>query len=125
MSSKNRKPWLQIAKIQSRGDKYSRTSNNDLVFHQLPTAMDVTFKHPTNIQVCGPTFCGKSYWTEKLLQHADEMFNEKIENIIYCYGEFQPQLIEMQNQIYRTFNSLKDFRIIFIRSSIRNQGYWS
>ena len=99
LNSEQRKPWLQIAKLQSRGDKYSHPSNDRLVFDSPPTAMDVSFKHPTNIQIAGPTFSGKSFWTEKLLRHADEMFNAKIEKIVYCYGEFQPRFLTMEREI--------------------------
>ena len=90
-----RKIWLQ----QARRDKYSISLDKSLVAHHPLCEMDVSFKHPTNIQVCGPTSCGKSYWTEKLLRNVNQMFNEEVEKIIYCYSIYQPQFLIMEREV--------------------------
>lgn len=94
LNSDARKPWLQRVK-----DKNNYLSDDRLVFNRPPTVMDPSFKHPTNIQVAGPTFSGKSFWTEKLLRNVNEMFDTKIERIIYCYGEYQPRFLDMEREI--------------------------
>lgn len=66
LSSEERRFYLQEAKLCSKKDKYLRTLDDELVHNQLAVSMHVTFKHPTNIQVCGPTFSGKTYWTENV-----------------------------------------------------------
>ena len=96
LNSNERKTWLERARIKHISHNLPR---NDLVFNQPPSAMDVSFKNPTNIQVCGPTCCGKSYWTENLLRHAGELFTHPIQKIVYCYGEFQPRFLIMEREI--------------------------
>ena len=95
LSSKERKPWLQEAKL----NKYSRTVAGSVEVNQLSAVMDLTFKHPTNVQIAGPTCCGKSFWTEQFLRHVQDLFDQPIHKIVYCYGEFQPQFLVMEQNI--------------------------
>lgn len=97
LSSEERKPWLQEAKL--RLHKYPRADLESLVVNQLPSTMDVRFKVPCSIAVCGGSGCGKTTFTERLLRHVEDMFDEKIEQIVYCYGEFQPRFLIMENEI--------------------------
>ena len=97
LSPDERKPWLQEAKC--RFHKYSRTVNeNSVVPHPL-TMVDVRFKFPCSIVLSGPSGCGKSTFCERLLRHLDDMFDVKIEQIVYCYGEFQPRFLIMEQEI--------------------------
>lgn len=96
MKSEERKPWLQEAKIRYK--KQSQPS--DQLFTNLTSnSMDVRFKVLCNIQIVGPSLCGKSHWTERLLRNLDEMFDKKIEQIVYCYGEFQPRFLIIKKEI--------------------------
>ena len=47
----------------------------------------VPFKSGSPIVIAGPTGSGKTVWTFKLLKN--DMFTEKIESILYCYGVYQ------------------------------------
>lgn len=96
LNSDERKPWLEQARIQNINPP---SIKNDLVQNQPLASMDVTFKNPTNIQIVGPTCSGKTVWTDKLLRHVNEVFNDTIEKIVYCYGEFQPRFVAMEREI--------------------------
>lgn len=60
--------------------------------------MDLSFKTPCNILIVGASCSGKTFFTRRLLQHAEEMFDEPFHRIIYSYGEFQPLFIEMKQE---------------------------
>ena len=51
--------------------------------------MDVRLQHPATIIVSGPTSCGKTEWTMRLLKHAKTMLYPPPENVYWCYGEYQ------------------------------------
>ena len=52
-------------------------------------------KFPTGspIMIAGPTGCGKTYFTCKLLKN--NMFQSKIGSILYCYGVYHDYFDEM------------------------------
>ena len=52
--------------------------------------MDVRLKHPFTCTVAGPTQSGKTQFVVRLIKHANELITLPPENIVYCYGEFQP-----------------------------------
>ena len=60
---------------------------------------DVRFKSPTSIMISGPTQCGKTVLTRKLLTHAQELFSEDVSKIVYCYGAYQPSFLKFQQDI--------------------------
>lgn len=66
------------------------------------------FQHPFTAMICGPTQCGKTQFLVRLLEHIDSMIHPKIQNIIYCYGSWQPVFKVIQNQIpcIQFFNGL-------------------
>ena len=51
--------------------------------------MDARWKHPFTAIVSGPTGCGKTIFTFKLISEASNIIVPPPENIIYCYGEYQ------------------------------------
>lgn len=61
--------------------------------------MDVRFKSPTSLIVYGATSSGKTSWTEQLLRNVNELFDQPIQKIVYCYGEFQPRFHTMEKEI--------------------------
>mgnify|MGYP001595909180 FL=1 len=54
----------------------------------------IPFSSGSPIMLCGPTGTGKTLWTKKLLSH--EMFTEKVNSILYCYGVYQPLFDDMK-----------------------------
>ena len=49
----------------------------------------LAFKHPFTATVAGPTGCGKTQFTFKLIENANEMLSPPPSKIYYCYGEYQ------------------------------------
>ena len=47
------------------------------------------FKHPFTCLVSGPTGCGKTVFTTKLIEHASKMIDPPPERILWCYGIYQ------------------------------------
>ena len=52
--------------------------------------MDVRLQHPFTCTIAGPTQSGKTQFVVRLIKHANELRTLPPENIVYCYGEFQP-----------------------------------
>ena len=52
--------------------------------------MDVRLQHPFTCTIAGPTQSGKTQFVVRLIKHANELITLPPENIVYCYGEFQP-----------------------------------
>lgn len=58
------------------------------------------FRPCSSINVSGPTGCGKSFWTFKLLKNIKGMFSDEPPNrILYCYSVYQPLFDEMEQEI--------------------------
>lgn len=47
-------------------------------------------KHPFTATVAGPTGCGKTQFTFRLIENAVKMIDPPPRKIWYCYGEYQP-----------------------------------
>jgi GTPase SAR1 family protein len=47
------------------------------------------FKHPFTCLMVGPSGCGKTNLLVSILQNKDLLINKDIDNIIYCYKEYQ------------------------------------
>jgi hypothetical protein len=56
--------------------------------------MDVRLKHAFTCTVAGPTSSGKTWFVFRLIKHVESMKTPPPENIVYCYGEFQPTFAE-------------------------------
>lgn len=96
LNPEERKPWLEKARVMNI---ISIPPKDDLVVNQLLYSMDLRFKSPTSLIAYGATSSGKTSWTEKLLRCVDDMFDKPIRRIVYCYGEFQPRFLKMENEI--------------------------
>ena len=65
----------------------------------ISTMTDPRFKTPSSIMISGPSQCGKTFLTLKLLKNAEEIFTDEIHKIIYCYGAYQPCFAEFKEHI--------------------------
>ena len=53
------------------------------------------FKHPFTCIMSGPTQCGKTHFTFKLLENLGSMVKPKPTKVIWCYGEYQSRFEEL------------------------------
>ena len=60
--------------------------------------MDTRFQHPFTAVLAGPTGSGKTEFIKRFLQHIHAVVTPNIQEIIFCYGEWQPAY-----QIMKTF----------------------
>lgn len=51
--------------------------------------MDPRWKHPFTALICGPTGCGKSQFVTRFMEHLPELVDTPIEEVIWCYSEWQ------------------------------------
>lgn len=51
--------------------------------------MDPRWKHPLTAIIAGPTSCGKTVFTFKLISESQNLISPPPEKILYCYGEYQ------------------------------------
>lgn len=47
------------------------------------------FNNPANIGIYGPSGCGKTTITKEIIKHKDELFLHSINDVVYCYSNFQ------------------------------------
>ena len=52
--------------------------------------MDPRWKHPFTALIAGPTGSGKTVFVNKMLEYLSEMIDPVPDEIIWCYGEWQP-----------------------------------
>ena len=52
--------------------------------------METTWFHEFTCMISGPTGCGKTVWVKKFIDNLTEMMAPTPEEIIWCYGEYQP-----------------------------------
>ena len=68
--------------------------------------MDPRLRSRFCLQISGPSGSGKTVWVKILLENVDYMIDKKVEQIIYCYGEYQPIFQEIQKN-FRRFSSYR------------------
>ena len=51
--------------------------------------MDPRFKHPFTCIIAGPSGSGKTTFVEKLLNYLPEMIVPTVDEVLFCYGEWQ------------------------------------
>ena len=61
--------------------------------------MDARLQHPFTCCCAGMTGCGKTKWVQKLLMGKEQTIKGYPENIIWCYGEYQPTYEELSQEI--------------------------
>ena len=59
----------------------------------------IPFTSPTTVGIFGCTLSGKSTWCKRLLYNLNEMFNNEVDNVLYCYGMYQNMFEELQSNI--------------------------
>ena len=59
--------------------------------------MSTNMQHPFTCIVSGPTGSGKSVFTLKLIEHAQQVITPPPERIMYCYGEYQKVIDNYSN----------------------------
>ena len=59
--------------------------------------MDVRLKHPFTCLVVGPTSCGKTIFTKKLIKNLPSLCNPPPDIVYWAYGEYQPAYEEMNS----------------------------
>lgn len=69
--------------------------NLAVFFNFIMAHLDFSFKHPTTIQVSGPTGCGKTRLVLRILQHR--LIQPFPRRIIWVYGEDQPDYREAKS----------------------------
>ena len=91
-------------------------------FNQSFRNMDPRLKHPFPALVAGPTCCGKSQFVKRLLESGEDMIKGAPENIIWCYGIYQPAYDEMLKTIANITNieGVPDDLESMINPSVRN-----
>lgn len=57
------------------------------------------FSAPTTMAIFGSTLSGKTTWCRKLLENADNMFDRAPDQILYCYGIYQPMFEILHQKI--------------------------
>ena len=60
--------------------------------------MDPRLRHPFTCLVAGPTMCGKTYFVMKLVDSLSETVDTPIQEVIWCYKEWQPDYEELEQQ---------------------------
>ena len=61
------------------------------------------FIHPATALIVGPSGCGKTRFTVRFLTHLSKMIDQKIDEIIWCYGIKQ----DFHNEIKKQFPEVK------------------
>ncbi len=61
--------------------------------------MDTKLKACFCLQISGPSGSGKTVWVKKFLENVAQMIDQKVDQIIYCYGEYQPIFDEIRQSV--------------------------
>ena len=61
---------------------------------------DTRLVWPYSLLLCGQTGCGKTTWIIELLRHHDELCTHTPKQLIWIYGEEQPDLLEIITKIW-------------------------
>jgi hypothetical protein len=74
------------------------------------------FKSPFTCIVVGATSSGKSYWVKRLLENRYDLIYPPQAEVLYCYGELNPLIMEYRNQGIEIHNGIPDPELIKSRS---------
>ena len=64
--------------------------------HVTEERMDPSWKHPFTCVIAGPTGSGKTVWVSRFLAQIGLLMTPTPEEIIWCYGEWQPGYNKMR-----------------------------
>jgi ABC-type dipeptide/oligopeptide/nickel transport system ATPase component len=102
-----------------------------MCFNLRQTAMHPKLKACFCLQISGPSGSGKTVWVKKFLENLPQMINRNVDQIIYCYGEYQPIFDEIRQnmpeiQFYEGFPDVKgitdpSFHTLMIIDDLRNE----
>lgn len=73
--------------------------SESMPFNSSVVIMDPRWKHPFPALVAGPSCYGKSQFVKRLLESGEDMIEGAPENIIWCYGIYQPAYDKMLKSI--------------------------
>jgi hypothetical protein len=73
------------------------------------------FRHPFTMIVGGATGSGKTQWILRFLAHLPRMVSPQIEDILYCYGEYNRAILELEKQGVATHAGVPSKELIFSR----------
>jgi hypothetical protein len=93
-------------KTNSRGDGFTRVNRTKMDRPQLSS--DLRLKSPFGAVIAGPSGAGKSVVMERLIERRDTMCDNPPEEVIYCYGSWQPAFERMRNVTFH--EGLIDFK---------------
>lgn len=89
--------------------------------------MDVRLKHPFTCTIAGPTGSGKTRFVLRLIKNANRLIVQPPEDILYCYGEFQPLFAELNDvEFHEGLPSVDRFdgrrRVLLIIDDLMNEA---
>ena len=70
------------------------------------------FKSPFTCIVVGATSSGKSHWVKRLLENRMSLIDPSPAEVLYCFGEMNPQILEYRNQGIEIYNGVPDAETI-------------
>jgi ABC-type dipeptide/oligopeptide/nickel transport system ATPase component len=93
--------------------------------------MDPKLKACFCLQISGPSGSGKTVWVKKFLENLPQMINRNVDQIMYCYGEYQPIFDEIRQnmpeiQFYEGFPDVEgitdpSFHTLMIIDDLQNE----
>lgn len=60
------------------------------------SADELLFKHPFNMVIGGASGSGKTEWVMKFLKNYSRLIAPTIDNVLYCYGVYNSNVLNMQ-----------------------------
>ena len=59
---------------------------------------ELLFKHPFSMIVGGASASGKTEWVRRFIQHHRQLIEPSVEQVLYCYGVFNPTVLDLQRK---------------------------
>lgn len=70
------------------------------------------FQSPFTCIVVGATSSGKSYWVRRFLDNRNQLIVPPPSQVLYCYGEVNPLILEYRNQGIELHNGVPEAELI-------------
>lgn len=69
------------------------------------------FRHPFSAIIAGPSKCGKTQFTLKLIANKEALIRPGVTRVIYCYNTHQPTFDEVRNvEFYNNLDVLEELK---------------